>query len=157
MKFSQKPERFELSNGIYKCLTCDPPVTLKADGEDHPVSGHPGFDTTSVRVIDDHTIQPVFKKAGKVVEQGKLTVAPDGMSVTFEYTVYPESGNQPVTGKTIAKRIGNAPTGMHAISGAWEPQKEDMSENALLTTFEETSDGLKMTAVVRRNSIRARI
>jgi hypothetical protein len=40
-KFSQKPGRYEIANGNFKCVTCDPPVTVKADGRDQAVSGHP--------------------------------------------------------------------------------------------------------------------
>src|ERR1035438_5529465 len=35
---------------------------------------------------------------------------------------------------------------MHAISGSWVMDKaENVSENALFATFEQTADGLKMT------------
>jgi hypothetical protein len=36
--------------------------------------------------------------------------------------------------------------GMHAVSGAWVAEKaENVSENGLVVTFEETADGLKMS------------
>ena len=50
-QFSRKPSKLEIANGTYKCLTCDPPVTVKADGTDQPVSGQAGFDTLSVRIV----------------------------------------------------------------------------------------------------------
>ena len=146
-KFSQKPEKVELANGTYKCLTCDPPFTVKADGTDQPVTGHPGFDTLSVRIIDDHSIEATAKKAGKVVSEEKTTVSPDGMTETSEFTSHPPSSDKPVTGTFMTKRVGKAPAGMHAVSGSWVAEKaENVSENGLTTTFEESADGLKMSA-----------
>ena len=66
-KLSTKPDKIELANGTYKCSTCDPPISVKADGSDQPVTGHPAYDTMSVHIIDDHNIEVVAKKAGTVV------------------------------------------------------------------------------------------
>jgi hypothetical protein len=145
-QFSKKPDKRELANGTYKCLTCDPPYTVKADGSDQPVSGHPGFDTINVRVIDDHTVQVITKKAGKVVSEGKTTVSADGMTSRTEFTSYPPSSDKPVTGSVTEKRAGKTVAGMHAVSGSWVAEKaENISENGLMMTFEESPDSLKMT------------
>lgn len=145
-KFSQKPTRIELANGTYKCPTCDPPMTVKADGKDQTVSGHPSYDTMSVRIIDDHSIEEIGKKAGKTVVKVKITVSSDGATAAEEFTSYPESSDKPVTGVATLKRVGKSTAGMHASSGSWVTEKaENVSENALLTTFEQTADSLKMT------------
>jgi hypothetical protein len=117
-KFSQKPIKIELANGTYKCLTCDPPITVKADGTDQPVSGQPGFDTFSVRVDDDHHLHAVAKKAGKVVFEEKVAVAPGGMTTTTEFTTHPPSSDKPVTGSETLKRVGKSAPG-DAFSGSW--------------------------------------
>ena len=83
VKFSQKPSKYELANGSYKCLTCYPPIAVKADGTDQAVSGYPGFDTLSVRVIDDRTIELTWKKAGEGARSETLTVSADGMTATW--------------------------------------------------------------------------
>jgi hypothetical protein len=145
-RFSTKPEKIELANGTYKCSTCDPPITVKADGADQAVTGHPGYDTMSVHIIDDHNIEVVAKKAGKVVFDEKTAVAADGMTATEEFTTHPQSSDKPVTGTVILKRAGKSMAGMHAVSGAWVAEKaENVSENGLMTTFEETADSLKMS------------
>jgi hypothetical protein len=145
-KFSQKPDKIELANGTYKCFTCDPAITVKADGTDQPVTGHPGYDTLSVRVVDDHTVDLVGKKAGKIVFEEKTTVSHDGMTATEEFTSHPPSSDKPVTGTVLVKRVGKSAAGMHAASGSWVPEKaENFSENALTITFEETADSLKMS------------
>jgi hypothetical protein len=56
-KWSGKPSTYELANGTYKCLTCTTPYTVKADGKDQAISGQTGFDTESVRIIDDHSVE----------------------------------------------------------------------------------------------------
>jgi len=151
-KFSQKPDKIELANGTYKCLTCDPPVTVKADGRDQPVTGHPGYDTLSVRILDDHTVESLGKKAGKVTFEEKTMVAPDGMTATEEFTSHPPSSDKPVTGTVTLKRLGKSMAGMHAVSGSWVAEKaENVSENGLLVTFEETAGGLKMSQPTGEN------
>ena len=81
-KFSQKPFKLELKDGTYRCPSCDPPITVKADGMDQAVTGHPGVDTVSARVVDDHTVEITDKKAGKVTSHLKLITSADGKSVT---------------------------------------------------------------------------
>lgn len=145
-KFSQKPFKFELKDGTYRCPSCDPPITVKADGMDQAVTGVPGIDTVSARIVDDRTVEVTDKKAGKVTGHLKLTTSADGKSVTGEFTDYPQSSDKPVTGTYTMKRAGAALAGMHAISGSWVMDKaENVSENALFATFEQTADGLKMT------------
>ena len=63
--FSKKPDIFLLQNGMYQCKTCVPPIEVKADGEDHPIIGHPYYDSVAVKVINDHEIEETDKKNGK--------------------------------------------------------------------------------------------
>jgi hypothetical protein len=147
IQFSKKPDKIEIANGMYKCLSCDPPVAVKADASDQPVAGHPGFNSMSVRIVDDHVIETVSKQDGKVVSEEKITISPDGAVSTIEFTGHPPASEKPVTGNFTAKRTGKAPAGMHLASGDWVPDKfENITENALMTTFEQTADALKMSA-----------
>jgi hypothetical protein len=56
-EFSQKPVKMELANGMYTCSTCVPKMSVKADGTDQKMEGDGSFDTASVQVIDDRTVQ----------------------------------------------------------------------------------------------------
>jgi hypothetical protein len=38
-KFPEKPDVYLLQDGMYHCKTCVPSVDVKADGQDHEVSG----------------------------------------------------------------------------------------------------------------------
>lgn len=144
-KWSGKPSNFELANGTYKCLSCTTPYTVKADGKDQPITGQPGFDTMSVRIIDDHSVEFIQKKAGRMVSQSKTTVSADGATFTSEATAYPVSSDKPVTGTITAKRVGESVAGTHAYSGSWMTDKVQESDNGLMVTYEQTADGLKMT------------
>ena len=73
-----------LKNGTYKCTSCAPIIDVKADGKDQPVKGQP-FDTISVAVVDDHTVEEIEKKNDKTVSDEKLTVSNDGNTVTDEF------------------------------------------------------------------------
>ena len=39
-EFPKKPDVFLLQDGIWECKTCVPPIKIKADGQDQPVTGH---------------------------------------------------------------------------------------------------------------------
>src|SRR5947208_2718206 len=53
----KKPDIYMLKDGTYSCKSCVPAITLKADGMDHAVTGHPYYDMQAVKVVDDHTVQ----------------------------------------------------------------------------------------------------
>jgi len=40
-KLSMKPDRYELKNGVYKCISCDPTYSVKAAERDRAVAGQP--------------------------------------------------------------------------------------------------------------------
>src|SRR4029077_16494209 len=60
----KKPDIFVLKDGMYSCKTCAPGYTIKADGTDQAVSGHPYFDTVAIKVVDANTIEETDKKGG---------------------------------------------------------------------------------------------
>jgi hypothetical protein len=38
LEFSGPPEKYLIADGMYHCLSCEPPVHVKADGVDHKVA-----------------------------------------------------------------------------------------------------------------------
>jgi hypothetical protein len=98
-EFPKKPDVYLLQNGMYECKTCAPPVKVKADGQDQPVTGHPYYNTAAVMVISDHEIEETDKKDGKTVATSKTTVSPDGNTLTFEFSDSSNTNAAPVTGK----------------------------------------------------------
>src|ERR1700693_262143 len=129
----KKPDVYLLEDGMYHCKTCVPPVSVKADGTDQSVSGHPYYDTKSVKVVDDRTIEETDKKNGKTVTTSKTTVSPDGNTLTFEYSDSSNSNAAPVTGKGEETRVAKGPAGSNAISGSWRIAKFDtVSDNGTM-------------------------
>src|ERR1700752_1854731 len=61
----KKPDVFLLQGGVYQCKTCVPPIDIKADGQDQKVTGSPYYDTVSITVVDDRTIEETDKKGTK--------------------------------------------------------------------------------------------
>lgn len=142
----KKPDVYLLQDGTYHCKTCVPPIDVKADGRDQKVTGHPYYDTMSIKVVDDRTIEETDKKNGKTVATSKTTVSPDGNTLTFEFTDSSATNADPVTGKGQETRVAGGPAGSHAISGSWRVEKiENLSENALLFTYKVEGDTLSMT------------
>ena len=58
----------------------------KTDGKDYPVSGSPDADTIAIKKVDAHNYEVIQKKDGKVVQNGKMVIAPDGKSRTIAQT-----------------------------------------------------------------------
>ncbi|MGB2620266.1 MAG: hypothetical protein WBC57_24010, partial [Candidatus Acidiferrales bacterium] len=122
------------------------PIKIKADGQDQTVTGHPYFDTSAMKVISDHEIEDTDKKNGKTVATSKMTVPPDGNTLTFEFNDSSNSNGAPVVGKGEEIRVAKGPAGSNAISGSWRMVKmETVSDNAITWTYKVNGDELTMT------------
>ncbi len=93
-KLSHKPYVFSVKDGMYDCESCVPKITVKADGQDQPVSGQP-YDMLSVKLADPNTLQTAAKKAGKPTFEQTRTLSQDGKTLTVATTTYPADGSQP--------------------------------------------------------------
>ncbi|MGA2483849.1 MAG: hypothetical protein ABSF92_12120 [Candidatus Acidiferrales bacterium] len=145
-QLSTKPDVYLLQDGMYHCKTCVPAVDIKADGQDQKVSGHPYYDTMSIKVVDNRTIEETEKKAGKTVGTSRTVISPDGSTLTFTFTDSSATNSAPVTGKGEATRVAKGPAGSHAISGSWRTTKlESFSDNGLTFTYKVEGDSLTMT------------
>lgn len=128
-----KPLVVHLKDGMYEC-NCAPPIKVKADGQDHAVTGQPGYDTVAIKILDDHSIQEIDKKDGKSVSSTTVTASADGKTATFEFT--DTSGTTPVTGKGVVERVGKGSPGSNAVAGAWRfGHWESMSDNGRTFTY----------------------
>lgn len=145
-QFPKKPDVYLVQHGMYHCKTCVPAIDVKADGQDQKISGHPYYDTVSIKLVDDRTIQETDKKNGKTVATSKTWVSADGNTLMFEFSDSSNTNADPVTGKGEETRVAKGPAGSHAISGSWRMSKLDtLSENGLLVTFKVSDDSLTMT------------
>jgi hypothetical protein len=140
---------FLLQNGLYQCKSCVPLISVKADGEDHSVAGNLYYDSISIKVLDDHTVEQTERKNGKTVTTSKMTVSPDGGTAVVALTDSSNTNADPIIGTRTMTREAKAkrpPTGSHAISGSWRMSKtESLSDNALMFTFMVESGSLNMT------------
>ncbi|HEV2538469.1 MAG TPA: hypothetical protein VGU03_02070 [Frateuria sp.] len=145
VKLPAKSDVLVLKDDMFRCGTCAPPYEVKADGTDHPVAGHPYFDTVAVTVVDDHTVKETDKKNGRVVATTTTTVAPDGKTATFQFSDSSDSQGPPVTGEGTLARTAKGPAGSHALSGSWRTASyRRISDNALSMTFKEEGGRLTM-------------
>ena len=143
-QFSGKDE-LSLSNGVFRCDTCDPKSETQADGQDHELKGSVYYDTTNVREIDDRTVEVVNKKKGRVAQNVKLSASEDGKVLTTEYSYVGENGEKG-NGKYTSVRLGDPPAAGNKISGAWQRDKvESASDSAITWTFKSTADGLTVS------------
>lgn len=113
-----KPMVMLLKDGVFTDNSV-PPVSVKADGEDHAVKGQPHFDMMAVKVLDDHALQMTQKKNGKSTWTGTFTAAADGNTAIGTYTSYYD-GSEVATGKVSFNRVGAASAGSNAATGSWQ-------------------------------------
>jgi len=147
IKTTGKPDVYALEDGMYVCSSCVPQIKVKADGADQIVSGHPYYDTVAITVVNDHEIQDVRKKGGKVVSTATVTVSPDGSTETVEFSDSSATNGGPaVTGKATATRVAKGPAGSHAVSGSWVSKSiEGISDNAIVWTYKVSGNQVTMT------------
>jgi hypothetical protein len=138
-----KPASYELSNGMYQCNSCVPPVSVKADGTDQSVAGHDYYDSFAVRIVNGNTIETTAKKGGKIMGTGTLSVSADGKTLTEKFV--DRSGVQAASGTSTSSRLTAGAPGSHAVSGTWQQAGFSNGSDSLMTVkYESTADGLKM-------------
>ena len=141
----KKPDVYLLQADMYHCKSCVPAVEVKADGHDQKVTGHPYYDSMSIKIVDDHTIEETDKIDGKIVATSKWTVSPDGNTLIVEFSNSSDTNAASVSGKGEAVRVAKGPANSHVISGSWRESKvENLSDNALLLTLRLEGDTLSM-------------
>ena len=67
--------------------------TAKLDGKDYPVKGAYGWNSVSLKQVNDHMIEETDKRDGTVTDVSKMTVSPDGKTMTVV-------DNNKLTGRT---------------------------------------------------------
>ncbi|MEP6898738.1 MAG: hypothetical protein ABI870_09425 [Rhodanobacter sp.] len=140
---SGTPTVITLKGGEFTC-NCTPPIHIKADGMDHPVTGHPRMDTFAVHEDNDHTITQTAKKEGAVVQKMTTTVASDGETATFESVDTRPGGTSTVKGTLT--RIGKAPAGSNAAAGTWQRSSfQSASDNMLTMTYKVNGKMVSMS------------
>lgn len=138
-------DKFSLEKGMYRCETCVPKIAVKADGQEHKVSGSPYIDATKVKEVSDHSIEITSTKGGKPAGETKMAVSDDGKTLTTEWSFISESGKEG-SGKYTSDRVGEAPAGANKVSGEWHANKiEDASDSVSTFTYKVTADGISMS------------
>ena len=132
---NEKPRVFLVADGVYRSGD----RVLKADGKDYEVPATSYWDTVCVRIVDDHTVELISKKAGKPMFTETNTVSADGNTLT--QIVKDTTEAEAVTFQSVFRRIAPAPPGAHALSGSWQIFKQSRSANSTIITYKCTSDG----------------
>ncbi len=146
LKFGGRPDEVMVKDGSYNCATCIPPLTLAADGQFHPVADRPYYDSASVKIVDDRTIEIHRRKGDKEVSSLVQQVSADGKTATYRFIDMTTPG-QKVEGSSTSTRVGEVPAGAHAVSGQWQPDKVgDYSEEARDITFAVNGETVTSTA-----------
>jgi len=132
---AEKPIAFSIADGMFR----DGDRVVKSDGKDQKVPATGYWDTVSVRIVDDHTVEVTYKKAGKPMFTDTDTVSPDGDTLT--QVVKDTTEAEAVTYESVFKRIAPAPPGAHVLSGSWQIFKQSRSANSTIITYKCTSQG----------------
>jgi hypothetical protein len=78
--------------------------TTMFDGKDEVLTGNPGTDTGSVRIVTDRINEIIYKKGGKVTQVLTNVLSPDGTTIGVMYMrMTPEGKTSNVTFATYEK------------------------------------------------------
>jgi len=130
-----KPAVFLLAKGMLRWADTE----IKADGTDQKVPETGYWDTINIRIVNDHTVEIISKKAGKTMFTEVNTVSPDGDTLT--QVVKDTTESQEVTLETLSKRVEKGPAGSHALSGSWQAYKTNRSKNGSTIKYRCTAEG----------------
>jgi hypothetical protein len=135
-----------LQDGTFQCTSCDPKISIKADGTDQAVPPETKeYDILALKVVDDKTTETTAKKNGKVTSITKNTISADGKTSTIETLNFPADSKQPGYRVTYTyTRVAEAPSGAHAISGTWKMQDANLVASLMLT-IKSTPDGMMVS------------
>jgi hypothetical protein len=140
----QKPDTYDLADGIYRCRSCEPPYEMKADAADHPVPGNRYYDTLSIKVINDRALAKTAKKSGQIVAETRATVSADGKTLTEQQTVFGMAPH-PVELTRRSSRVSASPVKSHQIAGSWLLLDTDLTNHDEDTAYTVSGDTLSMT------------
>src|SRR4051794_8603593 len=147
VKFEQKPDEYLLQNARFDCKSCIPPVSIAADGAYHPVTNHAYYDEESIKVVDDKTVQQSTKLKGRETGHSTMAVAPDGKTLTIDWTDTSVANVKANTGSFVENRVAGGPAGSHALSGSWAPAKiAAVNQEAITLTLKTDANMLHMSA-----------
>src|SRR5262252_8012111 len=132
---SEKPRVLSVADGVFR----ENDRQIKADGSDQKVPATGYWDTVSVRIVDDRTVEIISKKAGKVTYTETDTVSAEGNTLTKVMKDITEV--EAVTFESDFRRIAPTPAGAHAVSGSWQVFKLSRSENSTIIKYKCTSQG----------------
>jgi len=145
IRFSPKPDRYTLNDGEFSCVSCNVPYSVKADGTEHKVKGNPEVDAVTITIVDPNTVTATYKLGGKVINTDKFVISANSQTLEQETQIL--VGAAPSMIKVRLARVSPAPTGAHALSGAWRPVKvESASGPDFLTTYGMSADGFTMSS-----------
>lgn len=139
------PDELELVDGMYACLSAEPPYRVPADGQAHPVEGQGSFDTLAITIPDQRTVRRVATLDGNVVLEATAVVSPDGTEKT-ELQRLPGMGPGPGVVVSIrSMRLGTvAPAERHAICGRWKVVEFDLPNHEEDTEYRIVDGVLSM-------------
>lgn len=132
---SEKPRVLSVADGVFR----EGDRRIKADGSDQRVPANGYWDTVSVRIVDDRTVEIISKQAGKATYTETDTVSADGN--TLAKVMKDTTEAEAVTFESDFSRIAPAPVGAHAVSGSWQVFKQSRSENSTIIKYKCTSQG----------------
>jgi len=138
IQVSKKPSVYVITDSSFTCSSCAPPLTVKADGADHKVTGF-AFDTAAATVTPT-SVSLVLKLNGKPFATRKTALSSDGKTATSENTFY--GGSQPDTTKSLWKQVVAPAAGENPLSGSWVQSEIVSTTDAGMTqTLGMTDDG----------------
>ena len=142
-----KPWVRSLKDGVYSC-ECDTPLSVKADGKFHPVTGQSYFDEMRITIVDNRTLKTESRKGGKLVFEGTDTISADGMANDWSNADYSNPNGQTLRFKGRDKRAGALPAkGLHMVNGGWVATVDgyEADSAALTFTFKSVPGGMSLT------------
>jgi len=141
-----KPFVRSLKGGIYSC-ECDTPLSVKADGQFHKVTGQAYIDEMMVKAADDRHLVTQSRRGGKLMYTSTEVISADGMTNDWTSKDFSAPNGVVIDAKGRDKRAGALPPkGVHLITGGWLATNDfSTTDAALYISFKSVPGGLSMS------------
>ena len=126
-KMSDKPERFQIRNGVFTCSTCTPAIRVAADGAFHRVAGHSYFDEMKVDAAAPDRVLYAYRHKGKLIGETTETVSADGSGLSTTSWRNNNAAAKRIDYGSTSTRVEPAAAGAHRASGGWKQATQSIA------------------------------
>lgn len=144
---ASEPTIISLRRGLFTRGDSSSPVTVKADGRFHRISGGSYVDEIAVTVKDRSHINEINRFRGRIVYSLSYTASADGNTMINKVVDYSKPDHKPVITQIIYRRKDGQGASNSLVSGRWSAVRIETPTTHLTSIFKVSAGRLSSSEV----------